>query len=270
VNGELAQVIALATHGTSWLRNPAGTVPALNHSNSTFQFVRSVQFIVGSGLLRRSKPLLDVPAWLENLRRRDVKRLWLVVPSVARSTGLESVYEHMLVALSGGGTWFMLSTADRAAESWRASWEVGDRDAPDRRIWDVTYQGSRSRGSIDRRGPSVPAARERLASALLSTQAFAREHELSPWTECFAGALDALDADAPQPPYHPDMLPPDYPAEPRRLAAASAFAWVFGGMGSWNDLGFETPDENEEYHRLSKELYAAVLNGFVAAVNAEL
>ena len=47
-------------------------------------------------------------------------------------------------------------------------------------------------------------------------------------------------------------------------------AWVFGGMGSWNDLVFAARTEEDEYNRLSAKLYLAVLGAFVAAVNADL
>jgi hypothetical protein len=46
VNGELAETIALATHGSAWL---AGLLPddalALERGNSTFQYVQSVSFL---------------------------------------------------------------------------------------------------------------------------------------------------------------------------------------------------------------------------------
>ena len=50
------------------------------------------------------------------------------------------------------------------------------------------------------------------------------------------------------------------------MAAAS---WVFGGMGSWNDIGF-VPDDPmaPEYESVSADLYSAVLAALGAAANA--
>jgi hypothetical protein len=44
---------------------------------------------------------------------------------------------------------------------------------------------------------------------------------------------------------------------------AAQSAWVFGGMGSWNDLGFAGA-EQKEYERVSKHLYAALTDAICA------
>jgi hypothetical protein len=38
------------------------------------------------------------------------------------------------------------------------------------------------------------------------------------------------------------------------LVAAASKAWVFGWMGSWNDMGFEDKAEQQEYDEVSREL----------------
>ena len=45
------------------------------------------------------------------------------------------------------------------------------------------------------------------------------------------------------------------PRRPR--ARACEAAWVFGGMGSWNDLGFQGEDQ-QTYERLSHRLFQLV------------
>ena len=50
------------------------------------------------------------------------------------------------------------------------------------------------------------------------------------------------------------MTPPMAPLPAAQLLGAAQSAWVFGGMGSWNDLGFEGEDQ-ALYDRLSEELY---------------
>jgi len=45
VNGELAQIICLATRGSTWLADASRAAPpALDRDNSTFQYVGSLQF----------------------------------------------------------------------------------------------------------------------------------------------------------------------------------------------------------------------------------
>jgi hypothetical protein len=66
------------------------------------------------------------------------------------------------------------------------------------------------------------------------------------------------------------MLPPrGFSESARRLLATAARSWVFGGMGTWNDLTFDGSEE-EAYEEVSAELYDAVLGAFVAAANSEL
>jgi hypothetical protein len=43
-------------------------------------------------------------------------------------------------------------------------------------------------------------------------------------------------------------------------------AWVFGGMGSWNDMGFER-GEGDEYNRVSDNLFRLLTDAIPAAAN---
>jgi hypothetical protein len=44
-------------------------------------------------------------------------------------------------------------------------------------------------------------------------------------------------------------------------------AWVFGGMGSWNDQGFDG-DDDRIYRELSDHLYDLLNQGICAAANS--
>lgn len=65
-----------------------------------------------------------------------------------------------------------------------------------------------------------------------------------------------------------DLAPSSFlPPCAEDLLAAAQWAWVFGGMGSWNDMSFEG-DDSTEYAQLTQELYAAVNEAVVVATNA--
>jgi hypothetical protein len=49
---------------------------------------------------------------------------------------------------------------------------------------------------------------------------------------------------------------------------ACQHAWVFGGMGSWNDVSFDA--KPGEYERVSEQLHRALLQGILAGANASL
>jgi hypothetical protein len=64
-------------------------------------------------------------------------------------------------------------------------------------------------------------------------------------------------------------LAPDssLPPSAAQLLSTVQAAWVFGGMGSWNDLGFDGEDQ-KLYEHLSDELYQLLNAAIIAAVNA--
>lgn len=126
-------------------------------------------------------------------------------------------------------------------------------------------------GPTDRPVPPADVAQESrlLADALAQIAAFARrapaESGVPPWADGFEHARALLDA-APL----PERMSALYGASGMsptalRLLTAAASADVFGGMGSWNDLGF---GDEEEYGRVSAALFERLEPGLLAAVNA--
>jgi len=51
------------------------------------------------------------------------------------------------------------------------------------------------------------------------------------------------------------------------LLDSAQSAWVFGGMASWNDMGFEGADQRE-YDRVSQQLFTALNDTIQIAANA--
>ena len=86
------------------------------------------------------------------------------------------------------------------------------------------------------------------------------------WPAWFERAL----ADDAEVPYYRDLLPAGYTSEARLLAAMAVKAWVFGGMGSWNDVYFGDQEAAAEYAAISRNLYSTLLRALVASVNSEI
>jgi hypothetical protein len=62
---------------------------------------------------------------------------------------------------------------------------------------------------------------------------------------------------------------PFHPSEEKlRGVLACSVADVFGGMGSWNDQGFDTAEAHERYERISGRLFSALREFTVAVLNA--
>jgi hypothetical protein len=263
VNGELAQTMALAAHGSAWLALGDGAPPPdLLATNSTFRYVRQVLAIdpaVPDGVVDGVAP------WLTRRRDRHVEGIWLVLSGMGRGI----VPDHNAVAFAGGGTWSLLATSATGIEVWKPRWLLGDRNAPDQKIWDIELHAVQQDDPMEPPQPDIADATDALVRELTSIRAFSSEQQLDFWTEQFDAALAARDAADPVVPFAEDVFPDSHPVAARRLAAMAAHAWVFGGMGSWNDLGFEAPEVTSRYDELSRSLYAAVLHAMVAATNVQ-
>lgn len=263
MNGDLAALVALALHGNDWLASRNGPAPQLDTANSTFQYVERVHVTCPRrGLLRTRTWAADgVAAWLQFVRNSGGRRLSLVIGG-SRSPGLP---DAVAASFANGVRWGLVSDGP-TPRFWQAHWAVNDRDRPDRRIWAVEVSGT----PLGRPRPvdaASPAARHELRAALEETREFAETCELDTWSTWFSEALDLLDAPEPVIPYHPDLAPAGLPVESRQLLAAAVAAWVFGGMGSWNDLGFPDATVQAEYDRRTGRLYASILGALAAVVD---
>lgn len=263
MNGELAQCCALAAHGSAWLAGPdAGPPPELADGNSTFRSVRAATFAGAPG----------VGAWLGELAADGVDRIWLAVrPAEPVDDG--RLEPHRRAAFGAGLPAGLLTTGATGSQLWRATWSVGDQGARDRRSWDVAYHPVAVGPDLPRIASSVDHAAAVLDGVLERAIGFSRAHGLDPWPEHFAAARKLRYSKDFTAPYHQDLFPANgYDVSCRRLGAMVQAAWVFGGMGSWNDLSlaFDDADVEAEYEELSRTLFSAVMRAAVAAVNAPL
>jgi hypothetical protein len=269
MNGEVAQLVALAAHGNAFLcggHDARDFYPA----NRAFVFCNEVSFVELKKFIKTKERLFaaNPNEWFALLKDGACRRLSLG----HRPTPNPPLPDHISTAfVGGGGYWLLVADYAERADYWAARWGVSAPKAPDRKIWKVTYAKVAS-GEPDERAaaPDLSARRRELESVLKRVETFARAHGVENFADCFAGALEALEAGEPAPPsYYSDLLPPEgYGAEARRVLAACAHAWVFGGMGSWNDLGFDPAEVQTEYERLSAELYAAVSRGIEEGANS--
>jgi len=259
MNGELAQIISLAGAGSVWLAGPPDAPPpTIDTTHWSFRYVGEFAFGLDDG-----PDTSTVSEWFEGLRGRGVSRLWLVTGDVGPVRHRRGPFaERYLVAFAGAGTWSLLATG-RTNEVWRSSWEVSDLHAPEQRIWHVSYRGATLDAPAEPPRPDAREAALRLRDAIGATKEFAAANGAEEWVEVFDTALrGGADTDR-------DLLPGRFPAEARELSAMASASWVFGGMGSWNDLSFQGP-LRERYERVSEDLYLAALDALVAATSSDL
>ncbi len=156
--------------------------------------------------------------------------------------------------VGGGGDWSLeISLTDKQIECWMARWSVWNQDAPENRIWRVDYglvQKAR-RNSTNYR--EIEQVWIEFKQSLKEIHDFSRSYTQDSFTDCFSKALIAIDDPDADVGYHKDLFLKDQ-LSPKAVSIikAAMSSWVYGGMGSWNDMGFEG-EAQKEYERVSDQ-----------------
>ena len=277
MTGDIARAITLTTYGTAFLKE-GHSVTSLTLEHPSFIYAKSVEFL----FFKKNffgKPTLRVYAdtpinWLKKLKEegcRDIRLVFETDNSIALNG--EVVPDHMLAGfVGGGGLRFIETVFENHSDLWQSREEVTNRDAPDHRIWSVRYfrfaKNSGTIGGIY----SIEGTKDKLGERLKAISAFAKKQSLSLWAESFDHAYMLLNSPSPLAnDRNKDIVPIDImPSNALQLLAASRAAWCFGGMGSWNDIGFSDKNTEAIYDRLTSELYEAVNESYLAVANSGL
>lgn len=265
MNGELAQRISLVAYGNAFL---AGRDHGDVGATTTFRYVHSLEFTFQASRRRRTRSAMTPTSWFEQLASRGVQRLSIDrIGAIERPRG-GPLPEHLEVAFVRGEHSAILGQRAKKTELWRASWAIASGERPaDNRIWDVRYEGGETATPVALHHPALTDAADQLDRTLTETERFARANDTGHWIEWFGAARRLLSGDEPEIPYHTDLVPKDVSLERRRVLAAAVKGYVFGGMGSWNDLGFGDSATRAEYVDLAERLYQSVMYALDAAVD---
>jgi hypothetical protein len=271
MNGTIAQLVALTCYGNAYLSGQA--VPQFLPSNSTCQFCERVIFVsLGTTFLGKPKQTEVAPtpdAWLVYLKNRGATGLRL-----SRTPQNQPGMSDRMSAgfVGGGGNWAIEVLLPKdTSELWMARWDVGDQKAVDRRIWRVTYGRVSTGKTLHASAPDLTTPLRELREALTDVRTFSAQHKLDGFTKWFDDALDTIESKGvKRHGYHQDLAPNGMlSAEASTLLDACQKAWVFGGMGSWNDMGFEGEDQ-KTYDRVSERLFQAVTTAIEQAATSSM
>jgi len=265
----IAQAVALTIAGNRFLRGEAAG--AFWPEASVFRYCKRVHFVTLSG--PDQAPIADAyaedpPGWMTRVRSEGRTGLRLFhVPSHGTQRDRE-----MVGFAGGGGRRLIAAIKEDAADLWEARWAVGDRKDPAQKIWTVTY--GRVATGFDVAGESqrsVSEIRDELAASLADITQFAEAQQLENFAASFRLATGRLASVTPlEGGWFAKLDDKDgLDLAARQLLGAAEAAWVFGAMGSWNDLVFKG-ETGETYNELSNRLFALVNEATVAATNAGL
>lgn len=271
MTGNLAQIIALTAYGNDYLRNGKITTD-FTSTNTTFQFCNNVDFREFKETFFSTKPKEHIIAhnpteWFKYLESDGCKYLRLYFEY---SKDQSFAKDYKLAGLVGGsGKWLIETVFDDYSNYWASRWETTNKQASDRKIWSVNYGMILKKQPISNLQIDNQKIKEKLRQTLTEIADFAFQQDLQNWGERFEKALTRLDSIRPENDYYyTDLIPTDnYSLLAKQIIFSAGSAWVFGAMGSWNDLGFESKEDNETYDRLSEQLYSNIHEAIIAGIN---
>lgn len=235
-----------------------------------FQFDKQVEFVVQQGE-KYTQAAADPNAWIAKLRDLNCRGLRLHNAPMQQREGIGPQKERMLVGMVGGGPrWLIETVMPSRCEIWEGYDRLGDKDDPARKIWLSAYVMLGETEPQNDADSDVAAAMNEARSAIGDAAALAQEMQYAEnFAEMLTGALSVLNGEGPQV-THPvlDFFDrTDLAPEAKRLLAGATQAWIFGGMGSWNDLG--APDHlAERYEHVSEALFLALTRAAIVTANS--
>jgi hypothetical protein len=171
----------------------------------------------------------------------------------------------MLVGFVGGGArWLIEAVGKDRSELWEGFHRFGDRAAA--KPWLCTHVLQGEVAVADVTPEAFEPAVAELRAALVDIEAFARAQKLDNFADCFARGSALLASGEPDEMEWLQRVMKHAGFSRRQASVMQAInhAWVFGGMGSWNDLGLG----GEPYDGLSERLYVALNNAIAGLANS--
>lgn len=266
MTGILAQIIAITSFGNEYLKN--GKLTDFYPQNSTFQHCDFVDFreMKKKNIFSSKKEIIvskNPTKWFEYLKSKNCKKLRLFYQTVK-----EDDYK-MAGFVGGGGNWFIETIYSNHSDFWISRWNH-DKNLTEK-PWQVTYGKAIEKRPIINQQFDIIQTRENLKSSLEKIIDFAYKETTENWGEIFEKAKETLESKNPKSEfYHNDLISwNNYDLQNRQLLMSASKAFVFGGMGSWNDMGFENKEIDEKYNRLSTELYKSMMESITCAINKD-
>jgi len=260
MNYELAQLVSIACHGNAYLAAKAGAQPPeILREVPVFEDITHLKFIERKGTGDKAGEKLisdDTAGWYRYLKEHKCRRIRIV--PISWKDERPDLPVRVAVAFAGSGSWAILSEGTKANIVWRQVFSESGRGEA------LTIIGTPIEGQLPESSSDLGAAEENLRKALTEILEFTQKERLGKnWEAIFTNALYILDSEG-ESHVHINALLPEgaYSHRARRLMAAASEAWVFGGMGSWNDIGGVAG-----YEKVSDGLYTAMIDAIITATN---
>ncbi len=269
---ELAQIISLTSYGNEFVKSQVIDEKYFP-GNTVFQYCNSVDFRDIKKSVLFSKSIESISAnnpieWFKLLQTEGCKKIRLYYQPAPKN---EFGPEYMLAGFAGGaGTWLIETCFKGYSHFWQKQWKVTHKGASDNKIWSVNYARILEKNPITDQQKDIDDTKLKFRDTLEQLTGLCAENDLTHWMDIFGKALRTLSSSEPGTLYyHHDLIVnKNYSLEAQQLLFAAGNAWVFGGMGSWNDIGFSNETTQKIYLKLSQNLYEQIIDGIIAATNS--
>lgn len=267
--GTVAQLLSLVSYGNEFITKhsfPLDYFP----NNLVFQYDKEVVFDTSKEKLfggTKAIHLANPQEWFRWLKEDGC----LELRAIFQYSDQKDFKDYMMAGMvGGGGTWFVQSSYKRYCDLWYANWEVGNQNDPDNKIWLVKYKTVLQKQEIKQQLFLLNPIKEELEKLLIEIEAFARTNKKDMWADWFKKALESLNSNKPYESFYQQnmIVLKNYSLLAQQVLFGASNAWVFGGMGSWNDIGFAEKETNVKYEQLSEQLYDVMIRGLVGAINS--
>lgn len=232
-----------------------------------FQYSKQTEFVVERGD-QYVQVAPDPLAWFAKLKSLGCRGLRLHRAPMQQREGIGPQKERMLVGMVGGGPrWLIETVMPERSEVWEGFDRLGDREDPKQKIWLSAYLMVGEADSGDVLDADMAAASADLRGALSHIESFARALPEAPFAEYFAGARAALEGGQGTEPDMAFFALTRLSEDAKRLLRAVKGAWVFAGMGSWNDIGVDATHA-VRYEQTSEALFLSLQRAVLAIANS--
>jgi len=256
---EIAQIMSLAAYGNAFLQGKPVSFDKNHPAGFHYGNIRFVEKVPKDLLARKTVLANDPNLWFKYLKDNDVSRLYL---SFQPSTDL-GLEDHIGSAFVGGGShWNIIAEKGDKCDIWQTKWQM---EFGDLKVY--YFQAIKDIDLIKITKTTVDQAKLYLREILKDLTTFTVKSELDNWEKVFQDAMDFLSIKEPSGLLQQGFLPDScYSLEAKQILAACDQAWVFGGMGSWNDI--VRVHDYDLYTRLSANLYDTLCKSMIAAINS--
>jgi len=234
MNGELAAMADLVLVGKNYLRNDIiDRDLSDNHSNSNiFNFIdKSSQS--------------DVVEWFIELKKRNLVDIKFITQDVLKDIHGKTAFVNTVGMI-------LITFYHDKTTYWSVKWSFDDKI----KKWNVVYTEHECSTPLEK-GMVFENRRDDFLRVLREIKTYADRHEIYNFSNCFQSAIDSLETK------YTDSIMPE---ENTQLFNASYNAWVFGGMGSWNDI--RLPNDKEcDIDLVTNRLYRELVYALMYAVN---